>query len=59
MNSAVPKQFLEIAGKPILLHTIESIAALEEVAQIVIALPEEHIPRAAAILEQAAVAVSR
>ena len=52
MNSAVPKQFLEIAGKPILLHTIESIASLEEVSQIIVALPEEHIPAAAAILDR-------
>jgi 2-C-methyl-D-erythritol 4-phosphate cytidylyltransferase/2-C-methyl-D-erythritol 2,4-cyclodiphosphate synthase len=51
MNSATPKQFLEIAGKPILLHTVESVAALEQVAQIVIALPEEYIPRSRAILE--------
>jgi 2-C-methyl-D-erythritol 4-phosphate cytidylyltransferase/2-C-methyl-D-erythritol 2,4-cyclodiphosphate synthase len=52
MNTAVPKQFLEIAGKPILLHTIENIASLEEVRQIIIALPEEHIPAATAILDR-------
>ena len=46
MNASVPKQFLEIAGKPILLHTIERIASLEEVIQIILALPEEHIPAA-------------
>jgi 2-C-methyl-D-erythritol 4-phosphate cytidylyltransferase/2-C-methyl-D-erythritol 2,4-cyclodiphosphate synthase len=52
MNSAVPKQFLEIAGKPILLHTIERISSVEEVAQIVVALPVEHIPAAMALLER-------
>jgi 2-C-methyl-D-erythritol 4-phosphate cytidylyltransferase / 2-C-methyl-D-erythritol 2,4-cyclodiphosphate synthase len=52
MNSAVPKQFLEIAGKPILLHTIVGIAAIEEVAQIIIALPAEHIAEAKTILKQ-------
>ncbi len=52
MNAGVPKQFLEIAGKPILLHTIERIYSLEEVTQIVIALPEEHIPKASAILSR-------
>jgi len=45
MNAGVPKQFLEIAGKPVLLLTIEAIAALTAVTQIVIALPLEHIPR--------------
>ncbi len=50
MNASVPKQFLEIAGKPIFLHTIERIASLEEVIQIILALPEAHIPAATAIL---------
>ncbi len=50
MNSGIPKQFLEIVGKPILLHTIESIASIEQVTQIVIALPVEHIAEAEAIL---------
>ena len=52
MNAAVPKQFLEIAGKPILLHTVERISSLEEVAQIVVALPAEHIPGALEILSR-------
>jgi len=46
MNAGVPKQFLEIGGKPILLLTVEAIAALPAVTQIVIALPPEHIARA-------------
>ena len=35
MNAGVPKQFLQIAGKPILVLTVERISSLEEVAQIV------------------------
>ncbi|HTY62845.1 MAG TPA: 2-C-methyl-D-erythritol 4-phosphate cytidylyltransferase [Acidobacteriota bacterium] len=50
MNTPVPKQFLEISGKPIFIHTIERISSLEDVVQIILALPEEHIPAAAAIL---------
>jgi 2-C-methyl-D-erythritol 4-phosphate cytidylyltransferase / 2-C-methyl-D-erythritol 2,4-cyclodiphosphate synthase len=50
MNAGVPKQFLEMAGKPILLHTIEAVSCLEAVDQIIIALPAEHIPQAEAIL---------
>jgi len=46
MQSNVPKQFLEISGRPILFHTIERIASLEEVTQIIIALPPENIPQA-------------
>jgi 2-C-methyl-D-erythritol 4-phosphate cytidylyltransferase / 2-C-methyl-D-erythritol 2,4-cyclodiphosphate synthase len=52
MHSSVPKQFLQILGKPVLFHTIERIASLEEVTQIVIALPPEHIPEAMAIMRQ-------
>jgi 2-C-methyl-D-erythritol 4-phosphate cytidylyltransferase / 2-C-methyl-D-erythritol 2,4-cyclodiphosphate synthase len=52
MNAGVPKQFLEIAGKPILLHTIATISSLEEVSQIIIALPADHIPEATSILSR-------
>ena len=51
MNAGIPKQFLEIAGKPVLLLTVEAIAELEAVTQIVIALPPEHIARAEAALD--------
>jgi 2-C-methyl-D-erythritol 4-phosphate cytidylyltransferase / 2-C-methyl-D-erythritol 2,4-cyclodiphosphate synthase len=57
MNAGTPKQFLEVAGKPILLHTIERISSIENVIQIVIALPPEHIPAAEAILRRAPVQV--
>ena len=57
MNSGIPKQFLEIAGKPILLHTIERISSVEEIIQVVIALPEEHIPQAESILQRQPVRV--
>ena len=52
MNAGIPKQFLEIAGKPVLLHTVESIASIEEITQIIVALPAEHIAAASAILQQ-------
>jgi 2-C-methyl-D-erythritol 4-phosphate cytidylyltransferase / 2-C-methyl-D-erythritol 2,4-cyclodiphosphate synthase len=54
MNSGIPKQFLKLAGKPILLHAVESILAIEEVIQIVIATPYEHIKTAESILPQPA-----
>ena len=53
MHSGIPKQFLEVAGKPILLHTLERVLSVEHVIQVVIALPPEHIPTAQAILQQA------
>jgi 2-C-methyl-D-erythritol 4-phosphate cytidylyltransferase/2-C-methyl-D-erythritol 2,4-cyclodiphosphate synthase len=52
MNSTVPKQFLIIAGKPILLHTIQSVSSIEAVTQIVIALPVNHISKARTMLRR-------
>lgn len=39
MGSDVPKQFMEIAGKPILLHTLELFYKFEPVSQLIITLP--------------------
>ena len=50
MTSAVPKQFLELAGKPILLHTVERVVSLKNVIQVVIALPARQISPARAML---------
>jgi len=46
----LPKQFLSLAGKPILLRTLERIASLDDVVQVVIALPASHIRRAKEML---------
>ncbi len=46
MSAQVPKQFLEIAGKPILLHTVESVSLLDEANQIIVSLPAEFIEAA-------------
>lgn len=39
MNSDLPKQFIEIDGKPILLHTLERIHSICPKAQLIITLP--------------------
>jgi 2-C-methyl-D-erythritol 4-phosphate cytidylyltransferase / 2-C-methyl-D-erythritol 2,4-cyclodiphosphate synthase len=43
MDSAVPKQFLELAGKPIVFYSLEKIQAVEGVCRIVLVLPEQHL----------------
>lgn len=43
MGSVVPKQFLEVEGKPILLHTIHQFIAAFSDIQLVIVLPEAYI----------------
>lgn len=39
MGASVPKQFLELKGKPILLHTLEKFYSFDQNAEIIIALP--------------------
>jgi 2-C-methyl-D-erythritol 4-phosphate cytidylyltransferase/2-C-methyl-D-erythritol 2,4-cyclodiphosphate synthase len=52
MNSAVPKQFLDLAGKPILLRTLERIASLDGLIQIVVTLPVGQIRYAQQMLQR-------
>ncbi len=40
----IPKQFVPLAGKPILMHTIESVFSYNPEIQLLVVLPEEQIP---------------
>ena len=50
IGGAVPKQFLHVGGRPILVRTIQALLALEEVVLVIVALPDEHIALAEAML---------
>ena len=43
MNTSRPKQFLDLAGKPILVHSVTAFHRIEEVAVIVVVAPEDHL----------------
>lgn len=43
MGTEVPKQFLKLAGKPIIMHTIEKFYKTFPAIEIIIALPENQI----------------
>jgi len=43
METEIPKQFLHIAGKPVLMHTINKILGFDKTIQIVLVLPEPFI----------------
>lgn len=51
MQSAVPKQFLELAGKPVLYHTIAAFAAAYADMEIILVLPEAHFSFANQLLQ--------
>ena len=44
MNGEMPKQFIALAGKPILMHTIEAFVRYDAGINIVLVLPEAQIP---------------
>jgi 2-C-methyl-D-erythritol 4-phosphate cytidylyltransferase len=43
MNSDIPKQFIEIQGKPVLMHTIEVFHRFDDTMQLILVLPEVQI----------------
>lgn len=45
MGGSVPKQFMELCGKPVLVHTLEAFLNAVPDARIVIALPEDGTER--------------
>jgi 2-C-methyl-D-erythritol 4-phosphate cytidylyltransferase len=43
MGAEIPKQFLELAGRPVLMHTIERFKAYDESIEIITVLPENQL----------------
>ena len=52
MGSVVPKQFLEIQGKAILLHTIDQFTAAFDDIELVIVLPAAYIEEGKTLLQK-------
>lgn len=44
MGKELPKQFLPLAGKPLLMHTIQAFVSVSPSINIILVLPENHIP---------------
>lgn len=43
MKASLPKQFLELAGKPVLVHTLEKFHRFNPTMKLILVLPEEYI----------------
>jgi 2-C-methyl-D-erythritol 4-phosphate cytidylyltransferase len=43
MKSEIPKQFMELGGKPVLMHTVEKFIAFSETIEIIVVLPVNQI----------------
>lgn len=55
MGAGIPKQFLEINGKPIIIHTLELFETHTEIDKIYIAMLEEYIPYMRKLIEKFAI----
>lgn len=53
MGNATPKQFLEVGGKPLLIHTIDAFLRAFKDIQFMVVLPETYLEEGKALLEQA------
>lgn len=52
MQNAIPKQYMLLAGKPMIMHTLERVNDIEEISEIVIVCAEEYITSIELMLEQ-------
>ena len=44
MKKTIPKQYLLLAGKPVLMHTMERIDRVHEISETVIVCTDEYLP---------------
>jgi 2-C-methyl-D-erythritol 4-phosphate cytidylyltransferase len=51
MGSEIPKQFLPLQGKPLLWHTLNTFLQAFDDMQIILVLPEAHLPFGETLLE--------
>ena len=42
-NSDKPKQFIEVGGRPVLIHTVEKFAVNPELYQIIVLVPKQWL----------------
>lgn len=55
MGAAVPKQFLEVAGKPVIRHTLEAFESHPAVDEVLVVSAEGYFDRVGAIAQEAGV----
>ena len=57
MGRSVPKQYLLLAGKPMIMHILERVDRLEDISELIIVCEEEYIPSIRLMLAQYAIRV--
>ena len=52
MNNSIPKQYMLLAGKPMIMHILEKIEAINEISKIIIVCADEYCSSINLMLEQ-------
>lgn len=52
MGLNIPKQFHPLAGRPILIHTLEAFHQVEDITDIIVVVPEDHISATEAMVKE-------
>lgn len=50
MNAATPKQYLNLAGKPIIIHTVTAFITCQDISQIVVVVPSDKLAETETLL---------
>lgn len=50
MNAAIPKQYLSLAGKPIIIHTITAFINCQDISQIIVVVPSDKLTETETLL---------
>ena len=52
MNNPVPKQYMLLAGKPVIMHTLERIDTIKEIDEIIIVCCDKFVEQNKLMLQQ-------
>lgn len=52
MGLHIPKQFYCLAGRPVLVHTLEAFHKIQDISDIIVVVPEDHIASTQAMLKE-------
>jgi ribitol-5-phosphate 2-dehydrogenase (NADP+) / D-ribitol-5-phosphate cytidylyltransferase len=51
-GNQIPKQFIKLAGKPVLIHTVEAFLANRQIEQVVVVCPRDFLDQTKILLEE-------
>lgn len=52
MQATLPKQYLHLSGKPIIIHTISAFLSCRDISQIIVVVPEDRLAETGALLRE-------